>query len=170
MMSMDIILLSILSIFILAGFFLGFVKSFGSFLGMLLSIIIAGNLFEGFAQTFRFIFLGNVNLARIVVFTVLFILISKLLGIFFWIINSLFKIVSVVPFVKSINRILGALLGLVEGVFAIGMVLFMMLKFPLATDISLMLATSKVAKALLMAAQILSPLLPAELRDVVGLT
>ena len=83
----------------------------------------------------------------------------------FWIINKVFNLVSIIPFTKSLNRILGALLGLIEGVLVLGVIIYFVSRFVTSEWFISVLASSKVAVLLVDIASVLTPLLPALLRQ-----
>ena len=68
---------------------------------------------------------------------------------------------SLFPFLKSINRLSGALLGLVEGVLAVGLIVYVIAKFAgNAQWLTGSLSASKVAHWLVWASSFLVSLLP----------
>jgi uncharacterized membrane protein required for colicin V production len=66
---------------------------------------------------------GGGAIARVVIYLVVFFLLSRLVGLVFWMLGKLFGVITWLPFVKSIDHLLGGLFGFVEGVIVVGFVL-----------------------------------------------
>jgi len=162
----DLVLLLILFLFIAFGFALGLIQAFGALVGLALGTWVAGMYYEKFASFLLPFLLNNVVLADIVSFIIIFTVISRLTGLVFLVINKIFNIISFIPFTKSLNRILGALFGLVEGVLALGLMLYFVSKFDISEWFAGVMAGSKVALWLIKMAGILTPLLPELIRSV----
>ncbi|MFH1098678.1 MAG: CvpA family protein, partial [Candidatus Uhrbacteria bacterium] len=128
--------------------------------GVVVGAFIAGRLFDPAAQTLAWAFGGNVNLARVVLFLLIFAIVNRLVGFVFYLIERAFKIIAILPFLSSINRLGGAVLGFLEGIIVLGAALYLTTKFPLGAGFTAALAQSKVAPYLLGAAGVVVPLLP----------
>jgi len=83
----------------------------------------------------------------------------------FWLINKIFNVVAVIPFLKTINRLAGAVSGFLEGSLVLGVVLIMIGKFPFANFIIPAVDASSVAKYLISVGKVLLPLLPELVRQ-----
>ncbi|OGY47143.1 MAG: hypothetical protein A3J62_01825 [Candidatus Buchananbacteria bacterium RIFCSPHIGHO2_02_FULL_38_8] len=162
----DLILLLILFLFIAFGFALGLIQTFGALVGLVLGAWVAGMYYEQLASFLAPFLLNNFVLADIVSFIIIFTLISRLTGLVFHIINKIFNIISFIPFTKSLNRLLGALFGFIEGVLALGLILYFISKFDISEWFTGVLAGSKIALWLIKMAGILTPLLPELIRSV----
>ncbi|MBI4215217.1 MAG: CvpA family protein, partial [Parcubacteria group bacterium] len=136
------------------------VHTFGALVGVFAGIYTAGYFFERLAPAIAFVFLNNMNWARWGAFVVIFSITNRLFGILFWVIELGFKIVSFLPFVKTFNRLGGAVFGFVEGILALSIFLYIASYLPLTPEINQMLLNSSLAKSLLVVAKILEPLLP----------
>ncbi len=121
---LDLVLVLVLFIFITFGFVLGLVQAIGSLVGLALGTWLAGHYYQPLAAWLTPIFLGHSIAANIVAFTLIFAVSNRAVGLLFWILNKIFNLVSIIPFTKTLNRILGAVLGLIEGVLASGVVLY----------------------------------------------
>lgn len=106
----DIILLVIITAFTLFGFWFGFIHTFGSLIGFFGGIFIASRFYDYFGGGIPF---------RIFIFVLIFILVGRLVGLFFSIINKAFHLIRIIPFTSSINRLLGALFGFTEGILVV---------------------------------------------------
>lgn len=159
MNTLDLLLLIIISILGLMGFFLGFIHSVGSLLGMLLASFLAGRYFQvvgGWLSAF----MDHETWAMVLGFLLLFIIISKITGILFSLVNIVFHIISFLPFLKTLNRLLGAALGCAEGILFASILLYILARYPLHESLTNLLLTSRLAPSLISIASLLAPLLP----------
>ena len=157
---LDLILGLLLFGFMLGGLWFGLIHMIGAVVGLVASTLVAGH-YASLPVTF----LGSSNLARVGVFFIIMVLVNRVIGIIFWVIEKAFKIVAVIPFMKTFEKILGGVLGLAEGVVVFGGVLYLAARYPLSDTFSKALATSKLALWLIKAFGIFAPLLPAIIRN-----
>ena len=162
---LDLILILILFLFIAFGFALGLIHTIGALVGVVVGSYLAGVLYEPDGSWLEPFFLGNANTARIVAFIVIFVLINRLVGLVFWLVNKIFHLISIIPFTKSLNRLLGALFGFLEGSLVLGLSLYFISRFTISDWFAEVLLASKVAYWLIKMAAILTPLLPVLLRQ-----
>ena len=157
---LDLILIIILVFFVSSGFRFGLIITLGNLVGTLVGVLVAGYYFEQGTALLDGILLGNVNLARVVAFIIIFILASRLVGLVFYLIDKFFKVLTVLPFLKSINRLAGAFVGFLEGALILGLVILFIDKFPFSEFIIPAIETSQTAQWLLGYGKVLAPLLP----------
>ncbi len=162
----DITLLVLLGGFVLAGFWFGLIHMIGSFVGLTAGAFVAGAFYAPLAKWLTPYLWQNANLANIIAFAVLFILTARLVGLLFWMVEKSFKFISVIPFLGTFNRLLGAILGLLEGTLAIGLIVYFAARFPVTAPFAAKLSDSSVAHALSNIGKILAPLLPTAVRAV----
>lgn len=155
----DLILGLAVFAFVLAGLWFGLIHMVGALVGLVFSILIAGH--YAAAGTF-----GTSNLARTLTFIVLMILVNRLIGLIFWVIAKIFRIVAVIPFLKTFNALFGGLLGLGEGILVIGGALYVAARYPVVSGFAGILSSSQVGLWLLHAFGTLAPLLPPAIRQV----
>lgn len=160
---MNFILIALLVGFILFGLWFGFVHTLGALAGTLAGAFLAGIMYEPAASFFSSLFGWDHNLMRVVCFLVLFVLINRLVGLAFYMIERVFRFISIIPFVRTIDHILGMILGLFEGVLVLGLTLVVAEKFPVGALVD-MIGDSSVATWLMKTASILLPLLPNAVR------
>ncbi len=161
---LDLLLVLSVFAFVLAGLWFGFVHALGAVVGTVLSVLVAGRYHGAWGEAASGIFFGNANLARAVAFLAIMILVNRLVGIVFWLIEKLFKIASVIPFMKTFNAILGGLLGFVEGILLVGGALYIAARYPISERFVEALSASTVGIWLLRAFGLLAPLLPEAVR------
>lgn len=162
----DIILLIILGGFTLFGFSLGFIQALGGLVGLLLGVYCSAHWYDTVGNWLSYIFWGNENLSKIIAFILIYVVVSRLVQFVFYLINKIFKIVSIVPFLKTINRLLGAVLGFLEGLLFIGVVLYFLTRYPIADWLNQAITESVLVSKFLFTANILLPLLPGALKQI----
>ena len=132
----------------------------GSLVGFVVGAFIAGRLYEQVGDVLIRFIGGNQNLADIIAFFVLFLLITRLVGVLFSLLEKIFDVVSFLPFLKTFNRLLGALFGLIEGTLVLGLAVYFSGRFPFFEGFGPMLDESILADALNLVGLAVSPLLP----------
>lgn len=164
----NIILIVILAGFALYGLFFGLIHTFGVLLGTVVGAYAAGAYYEPVAQWFNHSFGGSINVTRAIAFLLVFVVINRLVGLLFIVLEKVFQIAAIIPFVTSLNRILGAAFGLLEGALVIGVTLYVVVRFPFE-PVARLITASPLAQFLLGIARILIPLLPETLRTSLGI-
>ena len=161
----DLILVLIVFFFILAGLWFGLIHSLGALVGIIFGVLVAGKYFNTWAEATQGIFFGNINLARVVMFFLIMILVNRLIGLVFWVIEKIFKIVAIIPFMKTFNRLLGGGLGFLEGIIVVGGALYIAARYPIGESFGGVLSSSAVGLWLIKAFGLFAPLLPEILRN-----
>lgn len=164
MNSLDIILLILVGGFTLAGFWLGLIHTAGSLFGTIVGSFVAGQYYTYLAGWLGGIF-GESNTISVISFIVIFILVNRAIGLIVHLIDRIFKIVSIIPFLKTINRLAGAILGFIEGVLVIGIFLYVASRYPMGDWFISNMKDSAVAHWLIFLSKIITPLLPAMIRQ-----
>jgi len=80
--------------------------------------------FYGAAADWTGVFFPSSGLWRIIVFIALFTIANRLTALIFSIVDKAFDIISIIPFLKSINRLAGAIFGAAEGLTVTGLIFF----------------------------------------------
>jgi len=160
----DISLLVLLGGFVLYGLWFGIIHMIGSLVGVIFGAIAAGRLYAPVGEWLTPLIGGNANLGKIIAFFLVFIVVTKLVGLIFWIVEKIYKFIAVIPFMKSFNRLLGAAFGLIEGTLVLGLGVYFASRFPVSAVSEMWLRDSAVANALLPVGKILAPLLPLAVR------
>lgn len=156
-------ILILLGGFVLFGLWFGFIHALGALVGTVGGAFMAARLFEPIAQWFHGLAGGSLNLERVMAFLLVFIIVDRLIGLAFWFIEKVFKFLTIIPFLKTIDRLLGGLLGFVEGVLVIGLTLYFASRFPFP-PVGEYVAGSGIAHWLINAASVLVPLIPEAIR------
>lgn len=153
----DLILILILFGFFWFGFWYGLIYSVGTIFGIIVGAFVAGNYYLNVAG---FLSSNPSNLLKVIVFILLFIIINKVVGLLFWTVDKVFHVLTIIPFLKTINRLAGGIFGLIEGVLTLGMVVYIYTKHPFSMWLNYQLGRSIVAPWLLKIVAILQPLWP----------
>lgn len=162
----DIILIVIICVFTFKGFNKGFVKTVGYLLSYFIGIILA---FQFFLPIYIFIqgFIKfESKIAEAVIFILILLIFIKLIKLLISAISNFFKI----PIINSVNRVLGALFGFVEGILILGTIIFLFSNYMIFTDFTEnMLATSEIAIKLANIAFLFYPFIPKALKELQGI-
>jgi uncharacterized membrane protein required for colicin V production len=142
-MILDLILILILLGFVGQGWKDGFIHTAGRVIGAALGFVLA----RSWSLSIAFIFqiLLPSGWARFVAFVVVFVLVNRLVGWIFRLADSAFKIISFIPFIKSVNNLLGAIMGIVEGFILVGGCIWVIENFDLIAIVKTWIAGSHVA-------------------------
>jgi len=160
----DALLLIALGGFTLFGLWFGFIHTLGSFVGSIAGAYIASRFYITLGEWLASIF-GFPNTMKIIAFMIVFILVNRLIGLIFLLFDRIFKVVSIIPFLKTINRLLGAILGFFEGMIFIGLSLFVIVRYDLGSWFAGILGQSTLLPWFTGVANILKPLLPEALKQ-----
>ncbi|MFA6422009.1 MAG: CvpA family protein [Candidatus Buchananbacteria bacterium] len=145
----DVILLVIVLAFTIGGFFAGFIRTVGAIIGFFAGAWVASRYFGQFGDWLTPFIGGHPVAARVIAFLILFILINRVIAIAFLLIGKLFDLISFIPFLKTLNRLAGLILGLAEGILVTGLLIYVIAKIaPDIPFISNNLAHSQVANFL----------------------
>lgn len=157
----DLVLLIILIGFIFYGLFFGLIRTLGSLLGFVIGLWLTFIFYLTAYEWVKNLFFGHELVGKIIVFIVLFTLFNRLICFVFTLIDRAFDLLSIIPFLKTINGLAGAILGFLLGGVILGLVLMFVSYY--VGNISWLeniLTQSKVASFLLKFINFLAPLLP----------
>jgi len=163
----DLAIIVILFLFVATGYRLGFIHTFGALIGTVAGVLVASHYYLEVSTRLIKFFLGDQTTAKIVSFLVIFVVTNRLIGLVFWIIDRMFKILHFIPFLGLINHIGGAVLGLAEGVIVLGVTLYFAGKVAgSVTWFSDAMKQSGLARELVRYSKLLIPLLPDAVRQI----
>lgn len=109
---LDVIIIVWIIWSLFSGLKMGFIYKSASILGYVVGLWVASRYTPQLAEHW--------NLSALQLPTLFFLImaaISKAFGLLAWIVDKIFKIVPLFPFLKTFNRVLGGLLGMVLAVF-----------------------------------------------------
>lgn len=160
----DLILVIVLAGFIFYGLFFGLIRTFGSLATFLAGLWVSVKYYIPIAVWLnaKGIFFGYFSIGRVIVFLILFALVNRLVALGFSLLERTFNLVSIIPFLKTINRLTGAIFGFLLGMIILGLLLNFFLGLPFAGAwLAKILAKSKIMPYLVKFVAILKPLFPA---------
>ncbi|MDA3840027.1 MAG: CvpA family protein [Patescibacteria group bacterium] len=161
----DTILLISWAGFVFYGLFFGFIRMIGNFIGMIVGIFLASRFYVDFYESFDFLFGSYEGLGKIASFIILYGLISKLVSFGFAVAEKIFNLLTIIPFLKSFNKLGGAILGFFLGGVILGLVLYLGSKyFIIDSLLGASLVNSQITPILLFFAKLVEPLLPEALK------
>jgi uncharacterized membrane protein required for colicin V production len=161
----DIILLLIIAGFVFNGLSKGLIRLLGNLVGLIVGAFIASHFYLTFFEWSKHLLKGYDNIGKVLSFIIIFTVSAKVTDwVFVWI-EKLFDLVSFIPFTKLINRLLGAVLGLVEGSLFLGLIIFVSSRYAIIGSLfGDQLLTSKISPLLLKVVSIIMPVLPQALK------
>lgn len=158
---LDAVLLIVLAGFVFYGLFFGLIKMVGNLLGIIIGAFLASHYYLQVFSWAESFFMGYDNLGKVATFLILFGLANRLVGIIFSIIDSAFNLISIIPFLKTINRFAGAVLGFLVGALIIGLILYVTSRYAILGHlVGNIIAGSKLAPFLVKSVNVLTPLFP----------
>jgi uncharacterized membrane protein required for colicin V production len=142
--------------FVVSGFINGLVYTFGSLVGIFVGVFLAGEWYLKLAHLAGN-YWGGKPVVQIIAFVILFLFISRLVGLIFRLVN---KVVKVIPGLSFLNRLAGLALGAIEGAFFIGISLQFISRLAPGTFFENLLVNSEVSKFFISISGFIVPLLP----------
>ncbi len=161
----DIVLLIIIGGFAMFGFWFGLIHTLGSLLGTAVGAFFATRWYEPMVEWIVDITGWSENVSAVLSFVITFVVINRLVGFLFSMGERFFKRFTSLPFIVSIDRFLGLLLGIFEGLVTLGIIFLFIDKFPINETLIDLLGASKVLPHTINAADILLPLIPEGIKE-----
>lgn len=153
----DLILVGLLTFFSALGFLWGLIQAIGALLGLFFGFWAALNLYQPAGDWLAANLIHQPIVSRVLAFILIFLIVSRLVGLLFWLVNKIFKLISLIPFLGSINRLGGLILGLAEGAIILGVAIYLLVHLaPNYTWLIAPLNNSQVAHYLVWLAQFLT--------------
>lgn len=161
----DILLLISVFGFVWGGFWSGLIQSIGGVVGLFVGQFVASRFYEQFASTVQPVFGGNPIAAKVFAFILIFLLVTRLVGTAFWLVNKIFHMIAIVPGMKFVNKLGGAIFGFIEASLFIGISLQFIAHLPISAGFAATLKNSALASYFLNITAWLVPLFPKILKD-----
>lgn len=140
---LDIVLIVWLAASLISGARAGFIYKLGTFVGFIAGVWLSSRWTPEIAPSF-----GSGPVVTVVVFLVMVSLVSKLFGLAAWIVDKVFKVIAIIPFLKTFNRVLGGLLGVFITMFLISAGVYVADLFSRGGSVSQTIDQSRVARGL----------------------
>lgn len=142
------------------GFALGLVQVVGGLVGIIAGAWISSTFYRPLGAAIGQYFPGR-GAGDAAAFVILFVLVNRASAAVFFVINRIFRLLSFIPFLKSFNRLLGGIFGLLEGALLLGIVVRVVEHFSAFPWVATIVSRSLIAGWLLALVELLAPLLPA---------
>lgn len=162
----DFLLILSLVGFVWFGFWFGIIHMVGGLVGTVAGAWLAGHFYDKLTGPLQMLLGTNSTWVELLSFVFIFIVANRLVGFIFYILDRTFRFISVIPFLKTINHLGGALLGLIEGVLVIGLTLYFANRIDLPIMVEEAIVASRVALKFISIASVLVPLLPDIIKQV----
>ena len=163
----DLILIIILFAFVFYDFFVGFIIALGSVIGVVIGSWVAGRYYL-LVYNYLQPYVGKFEISTIVKaisFILIFILVNRLCGLLFYLLDKIFNFIAIIPFLKTFNRLFGAILGFIEGSLIIGLSLYVVSRYSLGFWFDKLLSQSEYAPSFIRMIDVLKPFLPEVLKQ-----
>lgn len=146
-MFVSVILMVMLLGYVGTGLKDGAVHTFGRIVGGVAGFLVARSWSVGLSPLLAVIV--PTAWARLATFLILLLLVTQAVGWVFHLAEGAFRLLSIIPFLKSINNLLGAAFGLIQGVLMIGGVLWTVIHFQVWQGVAPLVAGSFAARVML---------------------
>lgn len=145
MLLVDIILVVILLSFAARGWKNGVIESLGELIGAVLAFLAARAWSPWLGGIIGTLLPGREGLARFIAFVIVFLIVARLIGWLFALAAKILKIVTSLPLISLVNKILGAIFGFLGGIVLVGSSVYLALTFRLDATLISWLGSSSVA-------------------------
>lgn len=163
----DLILIIICAGFVFNGLTKGLIRLLGRIVGLIIGAIVASYFYIQFYEWGQNFVNISEGVAKVLSFIILFTVATKIINWIFVYLEKGFKVLSIIPFTGLINRILGAVLGFLEGALFLGVIVYVIDQYSwLGGFFSNLIESSLIVPYLLLFIQILLPLLPEAIKAV----
>ena len=139
----DIVLILILVGFVGAGFRDGFIRAFGRLAGVVLGWL-AASWWSGTISSWLGVAMPSAW-ARTISYLLVFFVAAKIVSYVIRVLDGMYHVLSVIPFLKSINSALGGFLGFFEGLIMVGAGMYVLMTFRVEPHLVSWLSGSGVA-------------------------
>jgi membrane protein required for colicin V production len=161
MPTLDLVLLIFLGAFILYGFYLGLVKMILHIISTVLSIIVSIKFYEQLYDLIPFIGFGSSAMGKVLSFIIILTVSSYILNLAFTFIAKILKVITSLPIVSFVNRFLGGVLGLIQGLFVLGAIVFIASRYSISNEfLNSLVGNSDVAPILIKVVSWVEPFIP----------
>jgi membrane protein required for colicin V production len=162
---LDLIIIVMLAGYVFGGFKAGLIQSVGGIIGLLIGFFAASRWYLAWAPNFTGVVGGNELWAKVVAFIIIFFIATRVVAIIIWFVNKLFNLVAIVPGLKFMNRVTGAIFGFLEGALFIGLTIQFVNRLPIPQSWADSLHGSFMVPILLGITGWLVPFLPKALKE-----
>ncbi|MFZ6015105.1 MAG: CvpA family protein [Patescibacteria group bacterium] len=125
----NIVLLLILLAFVGLGLKDGFIVSLGRIVGAIIGFVAARAWYAAAAPLLSWLL--PESWAKVLMFLIIFLIVDRIMGWVFGALDKTYHFLAKLPFMKSANHIIGAIVGLIEGIVVMGGVIWLIKSFNL---------------------------------------
>jgi uncharacterized membrane protein required for colicin V production len=161
---LDFVLAAVVGTFVMAGFWFGLIHTVGSLIGLVAGAVISGRLYETGAAWLS-PYITNQNLAKFLAFVIIYLVVTKVIAILFWLFERTVKVLAIIPFFRTFDRLFGAIFGLLEGTFLVGLSVWFVARFPFSSAFADTMTSSALVGKFYVVGSALSVLLPGALKS-----
>ncbi|MCC6639410.1 CvpA family protein [Candidatus Falkowbacteria bacterium] len=161
----DSILLVLLGSFVLYGLWFGTVHTLGSLIGTIVGTIVASWANE-FIASIVAMFLGDSANVYLITYLLILFTVSRLIKFLFTLAGLATSLVTRLPFLSQIDKVIGGALGFVMGMFVMGLGLVVLGNYDISYLRIADFQVSRVGTWIITASSLLIPLLPKSLQEV----
>jgi uncharacterized membrane protein required for colicin V production len=141
----DLVLGVFLLGFLVNGYRRGFILTIGQLIGIIVGFVLA-RLWSPFVLSRVTMLVPQYPaIAYLVSFIGVFVVMDRAVAFLFHLVHLVFKILTIIPFLETINRLAGAILGLLTGVVFIGGATYLLFLFRIDPRWMLWAAQSRIA-------------------------
>jgi membrane protein required for colicin V production len=168
---LDILLIILLGLSLIDGLRRGLWRMLGQIVGLFLAVYIASQRYLDFYNWAQDWLNINETTEKIISFLILFFIVSALVGLVFFLVEKVFKFVSIIPLGGLLNRLLGAALALFGSSILLGLLLFLFSRYSWAAGLAgIQLTNSVLTPPLVKLATGVLPYLPDALKTLQSIT
>jgi uncharacterized membrane protein required for colicin V production len=123
----NIVLLLILLAFVGLGLKDGFIVSLGRIVGAIIGFVAARAWYVAASPLLSWLL--PESWSKVLMFLIIFMLVDRLLGWAFGALDKTYDFIALIPFMKSANHVIGAIVGFIEGIVVMGGVIWLIKTF-----------------------------------------
>ncbi len=140
----NIVLLLILLAFVGLGLKDGFIVSLGRIIGAILGFLAARS---WYIVAFPLLsWLLPESWAKMFMFIIIFVIVDRLMGWIFGALDKTYDFLARIPFMRSANHIIGAVVGFIEGIVITGGIIWLIKTFNIIPSVSSYINSSVIAQ------------------------
>lgn len=159
--TLDLVLIVVLAVFVLWGLRLGFIRVVGGVVSLVVAVLVAEQFGDTLTAYIEPWFGSFAWLASGVSFFVIFVFVSRAFTYIVELADKTFNMVAIIPFLSTINRLLGAVISFVFGVVVISLLIFVVVHYTPWEDAQRQIKDSLLAQQIVQAASMATAYLPA---------
>ena len=166
----DWLIIGVVLLFAIIGYFKGLVATVLSLVGTLLAFFISFRFFKPLGDWLSSHFGWTTGPVHFIVFIISYLILFIGVQLIFKLINRALRIITELPIISLANRILGMAFGIIQGVLVAVVLLFVLSKFPLNSYLTTATDNSFLAPKLQVAVVLAKPFIPSAIQAVKSAT